>query len=41
VQLGNDADVRARVVRLDGRAHPGAACADDQDVVRGLHVKGR
>ena len=41
VQLRDDADVRAGVVRLDGRAHARAAGADDQDVVRRFHVSGR
>ena len=38
VELRDHADVRACVVGLDGRAHAGAAGADDQDVVRCFHV---
>ena len=41
VELRDHADVRAGVVRLDGRAHARAAGADDQDVVGRFHVNGR
>src|SRR4029079_2449092 len=41
MELRDDGDVRARVVRLDGRAHACAAGADDQDVVGRFHVCGR
>ena len=41
VELRDHADVGACVVGLDGRAHAGAAGADDQDVVRRFHVEGR
>ena len=38
VQLRDDADVRARVVRLDGRAHACAARPDDEHVVLRVHA---
>ncbi len=40
VQLRDDADVGARIVRLDGGAHPGTAGTDHDYVVRRLHVQG-
>ena len=41
MELRDDADVGAGVVRLDRRAHAGAAGADDEDVVRCFHGDGR
>ena len=38
VELRDHGDVRARVVRGDRGAHPRAARADHEDVVRCLHV---
>ena len=37
VELRDERDVRARVVGLDGRPHPGKAGADDEDIVRRTH----
>ena len=37
MDLGEQRDVGARIVRLDGRAHARAAGTDDEDVVLGLH----
>ena len=41
VDLRHHRDVRARVEGLDRRAHPGAAGADDHDVVDRVHREGR
>src|SRR5207253_7909350 len=41
VDLREESDVGARVVRLDGCAHAGAAGADDEDVVLRFHHLGR
>ena len=41
MELRDDADVGARVVGLDRRAHTCAAGADDEHVVRCFHVHGR
>jgi hypothetical protein len=37
MDLGDERDVSARVVSLDGCAHTGATGADDEDVVLGFH----
>ena len=37
MDLGEQRDVGARIVRLDGRAHSCAAGTDDEDIVLGLH----
>ena len=37
MDLREQRDVGARIVRLDGRAHTRAAGADDEDIVLGLH----
>jgi hypothetical protein len=41
VDLGDERNVRTRVVSLDGCAHTGATGADDEDVVLGFHYFGR
>jgi hypothetical protein len=41
MDLRNERDVRARIVRLDGRAHPRAAGPDNEHVVLRLHWIGR
>src|SRR3977135_656444 len=41
MKLRDDGDIRARVERLDGRAHARAARANDQYVVGRIHVQGR
>jgi hypothetical protein len=37
MDLREQRDIGARIVRLDGRAHSCAAGADDEDIVLGLH----
>ena len=39
MNLGNQGDVRARVVSLDGHAHAGTAGTDDEHVVLGFHFE--
>jgi hypothetical protein len=41
MDLRDQRDVGACVECLDGGAHPGAAGADDEDVVLRLHYSGR
>jgi hypothetical protein len=41
VDLREQRDIGARIVRFDGRAHTRAAGTDDEDVVLGLHHFGR
>ena len=41
VELRDDRDVRARVVRLDRRAHACAARPDHEYVVLRVHLRGR
>jgi hypothetical protein len=39
MDLGDEGDVRACVVSLDGGAHAGATGTDDEDVVLGFHYR--
>jgi hypothetical protein len=41
MNLGDQRDVGARVMRLDSGAHACAAGTDDEDVVLGFHYVGR